>query len=78
MLSIVVPVWGTRHDLPHLLPALQRALDGVEPRSEILVCASDPSLHHVVETASATFVESKSSGYGDILRTGIEPRRASW
>ena len=72
MLSIVVPVWGTRHDLPHLLPALQRALDGVEPRSEILVCAVDPSLHDVVEAASATFVESKSSGYGDILRTGID------
>jgi SAM-dependent methyltransferase len=72
MLSIVVPVWGTRHDLPHLLPALQRALDGVEPRSEILVCATDPSLHHVVESASAIFVESKSSGYGDILRTGID------
>src|SRR5436190_925630 len=72
MLSIVVAVWGTRHDLPHLLPALQRALDGVEPRSEILLCATDPSLHHVVETASAIFVESKSSGYGDILRTGID------
>jgi len=33
VLSIVVPVWGKRHDLPRLLPALQRALDGVEPRS---------------------------------------------
>ena len=75
MLSIVVPVWGTRHDLPHLLPALQRALDGVEPRSEILVCATNPSLHHVVEAASAIFVESKSSGYGDILRTGIDAAR---
>src|SRR6476620_10737714 len=72
MLSIVVPVWGTRHDLSRLLPALQRALEGVEPRSEILVCATDPSLRQVVETASATFVESKSSGYGDILRTGID------
>ncbi|HZT09454.1 MAG TPA: hypothetical protein VFB09_00280, partial [Actinomycetota bacterium] len=67
MLSIVVPVWGTRHDLSRLLPALQRALEGVEPRSEILVCATDPSLRQVVETASATFVKSKSPGYGDIL-----------
>jgi len=72
VLSIVVPVWGTRHDLPRLLPALQRALEGVEPRSEILVCASDTSLRHIVEAAPAVFVESKGSGYGDILQTGIE------
>jgi len=72
VLSIVVPVWGTRHDLPRLLPALRRALEGVEPRSEILVCASDTSLRHIVEAAPAVFVESKGSGYGDILQTGIE------
>src|SRR2546430_17381580 len=71
-LSIVVPVWGTRHDLPRLLPALQRALECVEPRSEILVSAANTSLCTIVQAPSAVFVESTGSGYGDILQTGIE------
>jgi dolichol-phosphate mannosyltransferase len=78
VLSVVVPVWGRRHDLPRLLPALRRALDGVEPRSEILVCGSDPSLHPVAEAASATFIQSKQPGYGETLRTGIASAQGEW
>jgi dolichol-phosphate mannosyltransferase len=78
VLSVVVPVWGRRHDLPRLLPALRRALDGVEPRSEILVCGSDAGLQRVAEASAATFVQSKSAGYGDALRTGIESAQGGW
>jgi 2-polyprenyl-3-methyl-5-hydroxy-6-metoxy-1,4-benzoquinol methylase len=78
VLSVVVPVWGRRHDLPRLLPALRRALDGLEPRSEILVCGSEGTLHRVAEASSATFVASKGTGYGDIVRTGIESAQGDW
>src|SRR5262245_16666961 len=78
VLSVVVPVWGRRHDLPRLLPALRQALDAVEPRSEILVCGSDPRLHRVAEGASATFIQSKQPGYGETLRTGIASAQGEW
>jgi len=78
VLSVVVPVWGTRHDLPRLLPALRRALDGVEPRSEILVCGSDPRLHTVADGAGATFIQSKRPDYGETLRRGIESAQGDW
>jgi ubiquinone/menaquinone biosynthesis C-methylase UbiE len=78
VLSVVVPVWGRRHDLPRLLPALRRALDGVEPRSEILVCGTDASLQGIAAASSATFVESKRPGYGETLRTGIESAQGEW
>jgi 2-polyprenyl-3-methyl-5-hydroxy-6-metoxy-1,4-benzoquinol methylase len=78
VLSVVVPVWGRRHDLPRLLPALRRALDDLEPRSEILVCGSEGTLHWVAEASSATFVATKGTGYGDIVRTGIESAQGDW
>jgi dolichol-phosphate mannosyltransferase len=78
VLSVVVPVWGRRHDLPRLLPALRRALDVVEPRSEILVCGADAALHGIAEASSASFVQSKRPGYGDTLRTGIESAQGEW
>src|SRR5206468_6163112 len=71
VLSVVVPVWGRRHDLPRLLPVLRRALDRVEPRSEILVCGTDPRLQRAAEASGATFIQSKRTGYGETLRTGV-------
>jgi dolichol-phosphate mannosyltransferase len=78
VLSVVVPVWGRRHDLPRLLPALRRALETVEPRSEILVCGSDPALHRHADAAGAAFVQSKRAGYGETLRTGIASAQGDW
>ena len=78
VLSVVVPVWGRRHDLSRLLPALRRALDGVEPRSEILVCGSDPSLHRFAGSAGVSFIQSKRPGYGETLRTGFESAQGEW
>src|SRR5262249_51909406 len=78
VLSVVVPVWGRRHDLSRLLPALRRALDGVEPRSEVLVCGSDPSLHRFAEAAGGSFIQSKRPGYGETLRTGFESAQGEW
>jgi glycosyltransferase involved in cell wall biosynthesis len=78
VLSVVVPVWGHRHDLPRLLPALRRALETVEPRSEILVCGSDPSLHRDADASGVAFIQSKRASYGETLRTGIASAQGEW
>src|SRR5262249_36930058 len=78
VLSVVVPVWGHRHDLPRLLPALRRALDAVEPSSEILVSGADPHLHRVVDASGVAFIQSKQPGYGETLRSGIAAAQGEW
>ena len=78
VLSVVVPVWGRRHDLPRLIPALRTALATVEPRSEILVCGSDPALHRDADAFGAAFIQSKRASYGETLRTGISSAQGEW
>ncbi len=80
ILSVVVPVWGERNDLPQLLPALRRSVDALGIDAEVLVCASNggPSFEALVDDAGAVFNASKGSGYGDILRTGISNARGEY
>lgn len=78
-LSIVVPVWGVRHDLARLIPAARAALDVLKVAGEIVVVAPPTErLHAIVSAGGATMVEAKSSAYGDILRSGLEAARGSW
>lgn len=78
-LSIVVPVWGVRHDLVRLLPAARAALDVLNVAGDIIVVAPPTErLHAIVSAGGATMVEAKSSAYGDILRSGLEAARGSW
>jgi dolichol-phosphate mannosyltransferase len=80
MLSVVVPVWGERHDLRRMLPALRTAVDGIGVSAEILVCGEDldVNVQELISHADAVYLPSKHGGYGDILQTGLAAARGEF
>ena len=80
MLSVVVPVWGERHDLTRMLPALRTAVDGIDVSAEILVCGDglDEAVQDLIAQADGVYLPSKLGGYGDILQTGLAAARGEF
>jgi len=79
-LTVLVPVWGEEREIPRLLPALRSALDGLGVDSEVLVSSAHPSarLADLVEDEKATLVRARGTGYGDVLRAGLEAAGGDW
>ena len=79
-LSVVVPVWGERHDLRRLLPALRAAVDRIGVPAEILVCAARPgdAVAAIAEESGAVVLPAKAPSYGDILLTGLAAARGEY
>jgi dolichol-phosphate mannosyltransferase len=78
-LSIVVPVWGGRHDLGRLLPVARAALDVLKVDGEVIVAARGAAdLADYAAASGVTMVDVRSSAYGHILRSGLEAARGSW
>ncbi|HEX2032448.1 MAG TPA: methyltransferase domain-containing protein, partial [Actinomycetota bacterium] len=72
-LSVVVPVWRGEHDLRRLVPSLLQALRALGVPWEVVVSAGPRSERDAARAAGteATFVASRGTGYGDILRAGL-------
>jgi dolichol-phosphate mannosyltransferase len=79
-LTVVVPVWGEERELPRLLPALRSALEGLGVDSEVLVASGRPSarLADLVEDEKATLVRAPGTGYGEVLRAGLDTAAGDW
>src|ERR671918_2205704 len=78
-LSIVIPVWGGEHNLPRLVPSLNEALDSLVPDREIVVAAGRRSrVGDVARRLGTEFVSANGSGYGEILRAGLEAARGEY
>jgi dolichol-phosphate mannosyltransferase len=68
-LSIVIPAWGGRHNLPKLIPSLHQALDSLVDRYEIVVAGKMKG--RKAQALGATFVAAPGPGYGEILHAGL-------
>ena len=68
-LSIVIPAWGGRHNLPRLIPSLHQALESLVERYEIVVAGKMKT--RKAEALGATFVRAPGPGYGEILGAGL-------
>src|SRR4029453_1756290 len=79
-LTVVVPVWGEERGLPRSLPAVRTALDGLGVDTEVLVSSGRPTarLADLVEDEKATLVRARGTGYGDVLRAGLEAATGEW
>lgn len=79
-LSVVIPIWAGEHNLPRLLPSLHGTLRDLVDRYEIVVSAH-PRRGHLrsqAEGLGASFVQARRSGYGDILRAGLDRARGRY
>jgi dolichol-phosphate mannosyltransferase len=76
-LSIVIPVWGSAHNLARLIPGLLGDLGPSVPRPEVVVAAgpSGREVAPLAEGLGARFVRAEHEGYGTILRAGLGAAR---
>lgn len=72
-LSIVIPIWGSDHNLSRLIPSLSGDLGPSVPRPAIVIAAGpgDREVEGLARQLGATFVRADGSGYGTILRAGL-------
>jgi dolichol-phosphate mannosyltransferase len=72
-LSVVLPIWGTDHNLDRLIPSLREDLGPSVPLPEIVACVGpgDRDASAVAERLGATVVRAEGEGYGEILRAGL-------
>jgi dolichol-phosphate mannosyltransferase len=79
-LSVVIPVWGSEHNLPRLIPSLRQELGAAVPVPQIVVSAG-PDETEVRDTTArlgATYVPAEGRGYGQILRAGLGAARGRY
>jgi SAM-dependent methyltransferase len=77
VISAVIPVWGREHNLLSLLPALREALNELGEPYEIVV-SGGTDVEPEVRGFNVTFAPTPGSGYGDILRAGVEAARGDY
>src|SRR5919106_1761334 len=72
-LSIVIPVWGSDHNLRRLIPSLKGDLGASVPTPGIVVAAGpeNQEIEGLAERLGATFVRASGNGFGTVLGAGL-------
>lgn len=79
-LSIVIPVWGSDHNLSRLIPSLRGGLGASVPRPAIVVAAGQDNeqIEPLARALGATFVRASGNGYGTVLAAGLEAAEGAY
>lgn len=79
-LSIVIPVWGSEHNLSRLIPSLRGDLGASVPEPTIVVAAgqANEDVEGLAKRLGATFVRASGNGFGSILAAGLEAAEADY